>query len=67
VKGSNRLNLNQETMCAALQVWIDQTFAAVPKPKVTKVEQASNSTTYGRENEFTVTVESVEPNVVTKL
>jgi hypothetical protein len=57
MKGTNKLNLNQETMCAALQVWIDQTFASANKPKVTKVEQSSNSSAYNSPCEFTVQVE----------
>jgi len=60
MKGSNKLNLNQETMCAAVQVWIDQTFAAAKKPKVAKIEQASNSTSYNSPNEFVVTLEEPE-------
>lgn len=60
MKGNNKLSINHDTMCAALQVWVDQTFASAIKPKVTKVEESKNSGSYSAATEFTVTVESAE-------
>jgi hypothetical protein len=58
MKGLNVLELNQETMCAAVQVWLDQTFAAGHGCSVTKVESES-SRSYGSV-EFKVTINKQE-------
>lgn len=63
MKGTNTLNLNQETMCEALQLWANAKFK--DGPKVTKVEAAESSNTHrydqNKTDGFAVTVE--EPAV----
>ncbi len=60
MKGKNTLKLNQETMCAALQVWIKETFAGPNVPMVTHVKTGNSS--YGP-SDFEVEVES-EPTTL---
>ena len=49
MKGQNVLELNQETMCEALQVWVDKTLKEGHGSTVVGVEQAdsSRSSSYG--------------------
>lgn len=60
MKGKNILKLNQETMCAAMQVWIKETFSGPTVPNVTLVRAPTNTSTYGGSAEFEVEVESPE-------
>ena len=61
MKGKNTLKLNQETMCAALQVWVKETFAGPHVPRVTQVKiNQSTSSSYGGGSDFEVEVESPE-------
>lgn len=55
MKGKNVLQLNQETMCEALQLWFDKNFSGAGGQKVTKVERSSGG--MSSNDEFEVTVE----------
>lgn len=58
MKGVNTLKLNQQTMCEALQVWLDQTLAK-PDAKVTDVKQTSSQGySSGTDFDVTITVEA---------
>lgn len=58
MKGINTLKLNQQTMCEALQVWLDQTLAK-PGAKVTEVK-GSSTQSYGSGSDFEVIVAEQE-------
>lgn len=59
MKGSNKLVLNQATICEAVQVWLDKTLASGHGQKVTAVTQERNSSNYtGAEFEVTIAEEA---------
>jgi hypothetical protein len=61
MKGSNVMELNQETMCEAMQVWLEKTLAQGHGCTVSKVESADNDrSAYGVQRGFKVTVEVAE-------
>lgn len=60
MKGTNTLKLNQETMCEALQVWLDKTMLDSGKLRVSKVTGTDNNRTYGGGSDFEVEVQTKE-------
>lgn len=58
MKGSNTLTLNQATLIAAVQCYLDTQFAEGKSPKVTAVKASSSS----YEQTFEVTID--DPSVV---
>ena len=57
MKGSNTLKLNHQTMCEAMQVWLDKTLADSSRTKVSEVK--GSPTNYGG-SDFEVTVVTEE-------
>lgn len=57
MKGVNSIKLNQETMCQAVQVWLDKTLASGHGQKVTQVKVADTArNAYATTDEFDVQV-----------
>jgi hypothetical protein len=55
MKGSNVMELNQETMCEAMQVWLEKTLKEGHGCTVTKVEAGEARSSYSASG-FKVTV-----------
>ena len=57
MKGTNKLEINQATMCAAMQHWMELVLDGDTKVKVTEVKRIEKH--YGGDD-FVVTFDSVE-------